>query len=473
MAHTPWGWKERCARAGIIAALSLAAAAPGAEPADQPATKEAEAVRSVQTAAGTAYRIAAAGSEETGLHWGQAVSPDGKHVAYLTLRNVHPDKYLRMRNALTICATDGRSRWVAMPAIRNRCAKMHLQPRLVWTADGRTLYCINNADPWGQGPVRIHKIDVAARKVHDMGLFLKDLTYFLMRAAVGPDGRSIVCASSDHRLHQTDPGHNFYPIVIVTPDGNELRTEQKYKDVLSSPLGKLTVGVQLVAHELHTISPDGKAKLLHTFDKGHFVVRLHLAGETDYVLLVTGPQRDRRAWKPTMGFRNEPVFKAVLIDPNGQAALVSDDALQDAIVPLPQADTVLVCEADEPYLYHPFAKKTDKLEITGPHWAVPSPSAASPYAVLKPLAKSRGRVQVRPDETVLLNWKTGKAITLDAEPFDGLRLPVSWSADGKWLAFSRAAGAGQPVEVPKMIDPPHEFIAGEIWTLKLNKEGNR
>jgi hypothetical protein len=44
------------------------------------------------------------------------------------------------------------------------------------------------------------------------------------------------------------------------------------------------------------------------------------------------------------------------------------------------------------------------------------------------------------------------------------------SPDGKRVAFSRAPGGGEPVPVPKMVDPPHEYTAGEIWVRQLSPE---
>jgi len=429
-------------------------------------------VERVKTPVGTAWRLTRPGSAADGMTWGQAMSPDGRHVAYLTLSRFDPDKYLRMRNRLTVCRADGTDPWVAIDAIRNNCAKMHLVPRVVWTADGTTLYCINNTDPWGMGPVRVWKVDVAARKVTDLGVFLKDLTYVLMRACLGPGGKSLAFASSDHRLHQVDPGHNFYPVVLVTPEGREVRTEAKYKDVLASPLGGTVIGVDAVRRELRRIAPDGSATTLHTYGKDQFVVRLHFGGETGNVLMVSARWRDRKAWKPTMGSRNNPVFNVWLVNPQGEAAEVKTGAFQDSIVPLPQDDAVLVGEIGKPYVAHPFAKTRRDLDLTGPVWAAPSPSAEVPCAVLRSITKSADGHRTAPvlDHVTLLNWQTGKSVRLEGRPFDALRWPVSWSADGRWLAFSRAPGKGSPVEVPKMIDPPHDFIGGEIWVLRLSEE---
>ena len=466
-------------RAGPMACFAFAAAffaaflqtqtrAGAPSPASRPQTQAS--VDRVQTPLGTAWRVAADDPNGQGTPWGQALSPDGRHVAFFMIRDARPGEYLKMRNDLVVCSTDGNSRWTALDGIPNNCAKMHLVPRIVWSADGNGLCCVNNESPTGMGPVRLWWIDVPSRKARDLGTFLKDLTYVVMRVALGPDGRSVVLASSDHRLHQVDTGHNFFPIVIVGPDGNEVRTKENYKDALASPLGGLVAGIQLVKHELHRISPSGEANMLYAFDKGQFTVRVHLAGETGNVLLVTGGNMDRRAWKPMIGFRNEPVFTVRLIAPEGNSVVVQEKALQDSIVPLPQDDTVLVAETEKPYVQHPFAGTREELDLTGPLRAMPGPSAKCPYAVLQPVKDlGGGRMEVQSDQTFILNWKTRKVHTLKDRPFDDVRLPASWSEDGKWLAFSRAPGKGEPVPVPRLVDPPYEFTAGEIWVLRLGE----
>jgi len=79
-------------------------------------------------------------------------------------------------------------------------------------------------------------------------------------------------------------------------------------------------------------------------------------------------------------------------------------------------------------------------------------------------------MEVQSEPTLVLNWKTRKTLTLKDKPFDDVRFPVSWSADGKCLTFSRAPGGGEPVPVPKLVDPPYEYTAGEIWVLILSQE---
>ncbi len=148
----------------------------------------------VKAALGDAWRITRGDADKD---WGQALSPDGKRVAFFTFTNFHPTKHLRDRNRLTICSADGTERWVAVAELRNKAETMFCAPRLIWSQDSSMLYLIFSEDPWGQAPVRILKIDVAGRKLADMGTAGKEWNYYL--TARGPGRRRQIGGAGQFR----------------------------------------------------------------------------------------------------------------------------------------------------------------------------------------------------------------------------------------------------------------------------------
>jgi hypothetical protein len=384
-------------------------------------------------------------------------------VAFFTFTNFHPTKHLRDRNRLTICSADGTERWVAVEEIKNKAETMFAAPRLIWSQDGSMLYLIHSEDPWGQAPVRIWTIDVAGRKLTDLGTAGKEWNYYLMRVALAADGKSVVLGSSDHRMHQVDKEHSQV-IIIVAPNGKQSKTQNTFKDVLTSPGARRTLGICQQEFALFDISPDATARKFFAYGQGKFVMRLFFSGETGEVLLVTGPQDDRRAWMSANGGKTvSPLYDAVLIDSAGRAATVIEKALPDAAVPLPQKDTVLVTGAEKPYIIRPFANRKEELDgVPSNALAMPSPDAGSPWVFLQ------GK-----DGFWLLNWKTKKSVRLEGKPLANLQLPVSWSADGKTVAFCGAKAENLTVAIPKLVEQPVQFGAGEIWTLRLAQEDKK
>ena len=131
-------------------------------------------------------------------------------------------------------------------------------------------------------------------------------------------------------------------------------------------------------------------------------------------------------------------------------------ALPDTAVPLAEKDAVFVVGVDKPYILHPFSKRREEVDAPGgPLAAMVSPVPESPWVVLQ-------------SETAcaLFNWKTKKSTGLTETPLSGMRFPVSWSADGRTIAFA-VAESPNPVPIPRLIDQQWEFTRGEIGTLTL------
>lgn len=403
------------------------------------------------TPLGKAYRLDAGP-----MSWGPLASPDGKRVAYFTITRSDPRRSSQLRNRLTVSTSDGSSAWVAIDSIDNKSETSPIVPRLVWTADSSAVYCVNNDDPWGKGAVRIWKVDVSKQSVTDLGPFAKEWRYYLTRAALGPDGVSLVLGSSDHRLWQVDKGHSA-PLTIVSPKGEETATRATYKDALSSPLGTTTLAICPYRNELHRLDLGGQATKIHAYPE-EFVARLSFAGETGEALMMTGSLRDRRAWNVAA-----PLFTPTLVTPEGKSASLGLKTSADGVVALPEKDTVLVVGVEDPHVFHPFRRERQDLTIPGPAFADPSPSANNPVVLLR-IATEADKADVR-----FLNWKTGKVDRLTEEPFDRIRFPVSWSADGSALAFTRAVGDTR-LTVPGLVTPHREGWLGEIWLLRLAKE---
>ena len=143
--------------------------------------------------------------------------------------------------------------------------------------------------------MRILKIDVAGRKLADMGTAGKEWNYYLTRVALAADGKSVVLGSSDHRMHQVDKPHSQV-VVIVATDGKQIQDAGHVQGCDHFPWGQRTLGICQQEFALFDISPAAEARKFFAYGQGKFVMRLDFAGETGDVLLVTGPHGERRAW---------------------------------------------------------------------------------------------------------------------------------------------------------------------------------
>lgn len=386
------------------------------------------------------------------LDWQPALSPDGRHLAYLTLTNYDEVKTYKTRNCLTVLDLDSGQGKVLAEEIPNRSELGLIPPRLRWSPDSRELICVVNCDPWGRGAFSLWRIEPESMALSKSPVYDAN-SYYQMRAELAPDGRSIASQFSDHRPHQVDDAH-CEPVHIVSPDGTEVRTEVVYKELFASPDGRYMVGVRASRRELHELGADGsKVRTICQFaPEGRYVHLLNFCGTTGSVLLTIGPQS---IWR-TPDKENPKHWQHVLVDlATGAITPLAVEAAPGDVIALAEPGAILCCHGAGPLtIHHAISGRTEALEVTGPGWGQASPSPRSPWAVVK--LKDRG--------TAIINWQTRQAVSPQGEQWQTLSFPLSWSLDGRLFAFTSDAGELEIARIVVLCEPwMRAFRTGAIW----------
>jgi hypothetical protein len=388
--------------------------------------------------------------------WQPTLSPDGTCLAYLTVTSFDGAKPFKDRNRLTLVDLRTGEKRALDEEVCNRGETQFVPPGLRWSADSRELICVVNCDPWGRGSFSVWRIDRETMRVSKSPVY-SPRTYFQMRAEVASDGRSIVSHFADHRAFQLDDAHNS-PIHVASPDGREFLSEIVFKDLFASPDCKRLVAYQGRLNELQEIGPDARSvRTICTIEaKDRYLHLLNFCGTTGWALITTGP---RNIWRVENDQAPEHWQHALVDLSSGKTTPLDLVAPPGYVVALPDSSRVLSCYGAGPMTVHNATKPDEKVElpVNGPGWGRASPNPDEPWVLVK-LQDGGARFIHYPMQTVMA-FPDGLG--------EKLTFPVSWSGDGRQVAFIEGTGERKFERIIVLGEAwERDYATGAVWLAK-------